>query len=281
MYSRALDLMVLSATQAGKGQYEKAAVLMTKAVASTDFKKTIKAIEAMQGKAFARVEGQTRSRTLAAALETAAKKKKVKAKGKPFGGKQAPPFTKKDGKGKKAKAKWKAAKANYLAAKAALAELEKSDTTMDGTGDGNAGDNHDMNKMLDSMTTSDLDDVTLDDIDDGLDDDTDLDDLDLLDEDLEMPEATADTTFDGTGNPSMEDVEQDETKVTSAEDDDDDDEEDAAEDDDDDDDEEEDSAKDDDDDDEKDDEDAAIVAARVRRTRSNLSALGRLNRLSK
>lgn len=171
-YSRALDLVTTSIRLAQKGKMSEAAKVFEAALKSKDLEKTLASIEKQQVAAFAEVKKA--NPTLASLFtEIAAKKpkKKLKAKGKPFGGKQAPPFKKKS----KAKAS------------------EGEDGEGKGDEDDEEGGIDDMiDPVLDEMTADDLGDESLD-LNDG--DDLALEDLDdILDDGdgvAEMPEATA------------------------------------------------------------------------------------------
>lgn len=161
-YSRALDLVTTSIRLAQKGQMEKAAKLFESALKSKDLDATLAALETQQVAAF---EAAKKANPTLASLftEIAAKKKKSKAKAKPFGGKQAPPFKKKS--------------------KAKASEGEGDD------GEEESGVDDELDPVLDEMTADDLSDDGLNTVDG---DDLSLEDLDdLLDDDgvEEMPEA--------------------------------------------------------------------------------------------
>lgn len=95
-YSRSLDFVLASLREASAGKFDTAAKCFEKALLQGDLKSTIAALETQQQASFDAVK---KSNPTVASMfaEVAAKKKKkvTKAKGKPFGGKQAPPFGKK------------------------------------------------------------------------------------------------------------------------------------------------------------------------------------------
>jgi hypothetical protein len=171
---------------------EKAAKLFEAALKSKDLASTLASIEKQQVAAFD--EAQKANPTLASLFTEIAKgktKKKAKAgKGKPFGGKQAPPFKKKS--------------------KAKASEGE------DGDDETESGLDDSLDPVLDEMTADDLGDDGLD-VVDG--DDLSLDDLDdVLDDGVEeMPEATAGEGEDDSEEESSDDSEDDKEEESSDE----------------------------------------------------------------
>lgn len=107
-YSKTLDLIIASLDFASQGKIERAAAFLDKALRMKDVASVVEALDKMNGEARAAEQAtaalEGRSSALAKALAAKAAAKKVKAKpaakkpagkGKPFGGKMAPPFKKK------------------------------------------------------------------------------------------------------------------------------------------------------------------------------------------
>lgn len=189
-YSRALDLVTTSIRLAQKGKMSEAAKLFEAALKSKDLDVTLASLETQQVAAFK--EAQKANPTLASLFtEIAAKKKKAKAKAKPFGGKAAPPFKKKS--------------------KAKASEGEGED------GEEESGIDDELDPVLDEMTADDLSGEDGLEVVDG--DDLSLEDLDgLLEDDgiEEMPEANV-TAGEGEDEGEEESADESEEKKDDAE----------------------------------------------------------------
>jgi type IV secretory pathway VirB10-like protein len=94
-YSRTLDFVLACLREAKAGKMENAAALFERALRQSDFDATVASLETKQVAAFDELSEKKPSiKALFEAL--AAKKAKKKVKAKPFGGKKAPPFKKKE-----------------------------------------------------------------------------------------------------------------------------------------------------------------------------------------
>jgi hypothetical protein len=184
-YSRSLDLVLASLREAKAGKMETAAVCFEKALKQKDLDVMIATLEGTQKKAFdelAKANPTVAAMFKEVAAKRAKAKKATKAKGKPFGGKQAPPFGKKK---------------------------EKADADTD------------LAPVLDEMTSSDEDgeEFPMDDVEDLTLDD--LEDLDEGEGDgvAEMPESGVDTAAESDDDEDSEDDEKEESAEGDDEDD--------------------------------------------------------------
>lgn len=197
-YSRSLDLILAALKSVSAGKPKIAGLALQKAMAQKDFKPTIAALELQQAAAFD--VAREASPSLSAMFETLAAKakakKKVKAKGKPFGGKQAPPFK------KKVKAADESEDDEDMEEDEEGDDEETSDTTMTGT------DPSDLEPVLREMTMAE--DLEGDEGFGNNDDDLTLEDLEGIEE---MPEAS----LEDEGLEDL-DLEDNEFEVTSEED---------------------------------------------------------------